>query len=155
MKSVFDAFVRHAQTRPAAIAFRDDHGLVLWQDLAARVADLAYRLKDAPQTVGIGLAGGIDYVVADLAITLTGRRQVPLPFFFSTARNAHILMDSRIGTVVASDLALFATLSHIKVIDPAFSGKARVLEPYKGGAERVIYTSGWLCCTNRLRGFML
>ncbi len=142
MKSVFDALDGHAQTRPAAIAFRDDHGLVTWQDLAARVADLAYRLRDAPQTVGIGLAGGIDYVVADLAITLTGRRQVPLPFFFSTAQNAHILMDARIGTVVASDPTLFATLSHIKVIDPSFSGEARVLELYEGGAERVIYTSG-------------
>lgn len=142
MKSVFDALAQHAQTRPEAIAFRDDHGLVSWQGLAERVADLAYRLKDAPQSVGIGLSGGIDYVVADLAITLTGRRQVPLPFFFSIAQNAHILMDAGIGAVVASDLTLFALLPHIKVIEPAFSGEARVLEPYEGGAERVIYTSG-------------
>jgi long-subunit acyl-CoA synthetase (AMP-forming) len=142
MNSVFDALARHARTRPDALAFRDDNGAVSWQQLTARVADLAHRLADAPQTVGIGLAGGIDYVVADLAITLTGRRQVPLPFFFSTAQNAHILMDAGIGAVVARDPALFAPLPQIEVIDPAFSGETRALPTYQGNAERVIYTSG-------------
>jgi len=142
MKSVFDALSRHTQARPQDIAFRDDHGAVSWRDLSARVADLAHRLNGAPQTVGIGLAGGIDYVVADLAITLTGRRQVPLPFFFSAAQNAHILADAGVGAVVARDPAIFAALPHIKVIDPVFSGDIHDIAPYAGGAERVIYTSG-------------
>jgi long-subunit acyl-CoA synthetase (AMP-forming) len=142
MKSVFDALARNACTHPDAIAFRDDHHAISWRDLTTRLADLAHRLQGAPQTVGIGLAGGIDYVVADLAITLTGRRQVPLPFFFSTAQNAHILMDAEIGAVVARDHALFAALPHINVIDPAFSGETHKITPYAGGAERVIYTSG-------------
>jgi long-subunit acyl-CoA synthetase (AMP-forming) len=142
MKPVFNALAGHARTRPTKIAFRDDHGVISWHDLTIRIADLAYRLQDAPQSVAIGLAGGIDYVVADLAITLTGRRQVPLPFFFSKAQNAHILMDAGIGAVVASDPSLFAALPHLTVIDPAFSGQARAMPSYKGGATRVIYTSG-------------
>lgn len=142
MKPVFEALARSARSCPDAIAFRDDQGSVSWKDLTARVADLAHRLQNAPTTIGIGLAGGIDYVVADLAIALTGRRQVPLPFFFSPAQNAHILLDADIGAVVSHDPALFAALPQVRVIDPDFSGGTRMIQTYRGGAERVIYTSG-------------
>lgn len=143
MQPVFGALADHAATRADAIAFRDDAGLVTWAELAARVASLTARLADAPKTVGIALAGGIDYVVADLAITLSGRRQVPLPFFFSMEQNAHILMDAKIGAVIARDAAMFASLPHLSIIDPAMpKGAILPLPDYQGGAERVIYTSG-------------
>jgi long-subunit acyl-CoA synthetase (AMP-forming) len=125
------------------MAFRDDHGSVTWRALSFRVTDLAQRLAGMPQTIGIALAGGVDYVVADLAVTLSGRRQVPLPFFFSNEQNAHILMDAQIGAVIARDASLFSALPNLMVIDPAGSGKASATLPtYHGGAERVIYTSG-------------
>jgi len=143
MQPVFGALAHHAANRPGAIAFRDDTGAVTWAELSARVASLTARLTDAPKTVGIALAGGIDYVVADLAITLSGRRQVPLPFFFSLEQNAHILMDAKIGAVIARDVTMFATLPHLSVIDPAMpDGPVLPLPDYHGGAERVIYTSG-------------
>ena len=143
MKSVFEALAQHVATRADSVAFRDDKSAVTWADLSARVADLASRLAGAPNTVGIALVGGVDYVVADLAITLSGRREVPLPFFFSNEQNAHILMDAKIGAVVTSDPSLFSALPYLQIIDPAFfGGEARALPDYKGGAERVIYTSG-------------
>ncbi len=143
MTPVFEALARHASERPDDIAFRDDLGCITWQGLARRVAGLAHTLADAPNIIGIALAGGIDYVVADLAVTLSGRRQVPLPFFFSHEQNAHILMDAKIGAVIARDASMFAALPHLMVIDPARDGQASApLPAYQGGAERVIYTSG-------------
>lgn len=143
MHHIFEALNHNAATRPDATAFQDDKTTITWAQLVARVADLTARLSNAPKTIGIALAGGVDYVVADLAITLSGRRQVPLPFFFSKEQNAHILFDAKIGAVIAYDAAMFAALPHLGVIDPALSDNdALPLQDYQGGSERVIYTSG-------------
>ncbi len=143
MHAVFDALEHHAKARPDAIAFQDDKTSVTWSELVDRVVNLSAKLADAPMTIGIALAGGVDYVIADLAITLTGRRQVPLPFFFSKEQNAHILFDAKIGAVIAYDAAMFAALPQLDVIDPIAIDIADIpLPKYKGGAERVIYTSG-------------
>jgi long-subunit acyl-CoA synthetase (AMP-forming) len=143
MKQVFDALKQHAQTRPDDIAFEDDTQAISWRDLAERVESLARAVDALDGTVGIGLAGGIDYVVADLALTIAGKRQVPLPFFFSTAQNAHVLMDAMVGSVITSHPEMFSALPHLRLISPATdTDAARNLRPYKGGAERIIYTSG-------------
>ena len=71
MHAVFEALEYNACKRPDVIAFHDDKTSVTWSELIHRVANLSDRLADAPKTIGIALAGGIDYVVADLAITLT------------------------------------------------------------------------------------
>ncbi len=143
MKQVFDALQRHSQTRPDNIAFEDDTGQISWCELAMRVESLACALDAVDGTIGIGLAGGIDYVVADLALTLSGKRQVPLPFFFSTSQNAHVLMDAKVSTVVTSNPDLFSALPHLKLIHPvAIPSETCALRSYAGGAERIIYTSG-------------
>jgi len=142
MRAVFDALGHHALTRPDAIAFRDDRAALTWAGLAGRVAGMARRLEDAPRTVAIALDGGIDYVTADLALALTGRRQVPLPFFFSREQRAHILNESRAGAVIAADPAPFAGLA-VKVIAPGDAASDLPEMPgMRDGAERVIYTSG-------------
>lgn len=140
MQAVFDALSRHAAERPDAIAFRDDQSALSWAALAGRVAGMAAQLQTAPQTVAIGLPGGIDYVLADLALCLTGRRQVPLPFFFSAEQIAHILQETQAGAVIAADPTPFAGLP-LTVIAPAREA-VFPLPDLTGGAERVIYTSG-------------
>ena len=143
MRQVFEALDRHARTRPDAIAFEDDQGRITWRALAARVEALARRLDPVDGVVGIGLAGGIDYVVADLALTLSCKRQVPLPFFFSTAQNLHVLQNAGISAVVTDKPGLFDPLPHLTLIDPVVEATGSpALRPYPGGAERVIYTSG-------------
>ncbi len=133
MHRVFEALKHNASIRPDAIAFQDDKTTITWAQLVARVADLTARLSDAPKTIGIALAGGVDYAVADLAITLSGRRQVPLPFFFSKEQNAHILFDAKIGAVIAYDAAMFAALPQLDVINPALSDNRAVpLQEYQG-----------------------
>ena len=143
MKQVFDALRHHAATRPHDIAFEDDTGHISWQDLAIRIECMARNLDDIDGVVAIGLAGGIDYVVADLALTLCAKRQVPLPFFFSTAQNAHVLMNAKVSAVITNTPELFATLPHLMTINAAMvSPKSLALRAYVGGAERIIYTSG-------------
>ena len=143
MKQVFDALAHHSQKRPDDIAFEDDAQQITWRGLALRVECLARTLKPLEQTIGIGLAGGIDYVVADLALTLAAKRQVPLPFFFSTAQNAHVLMDAKVSSVITTRPEMFAALPHLKLINPVTDPVEPCnLRPYSGGAERIIYTSG-------------
>ncbi len=138
MRPVFAALRRHAAQRPDATAFRDDAGALTWAELAGRVAGLAQVLAGAPHTVALAVPGGIDYVVADLALTLAGKRQVPLPFFFSAEQTAHILRETGAKAVIAADPAPFA--GTLPVIAP--DAPAAALPDYPGGAERVIYTSG-------------
>ncbi len=143
MQQVFHALAQHSLARPNDIAFEDDSDRVTWSELASRVESLARRLDGIDGAIGIGLAGGIEYVIADLATTLSGKRQVPLPFFFSAAQNAHILMDAQVGSVITRSPDLFAALPHLHLIDPVSSpADTAALRPYPGGAERVIYTSG-------------
>lgn len=143
MKQVFDALRHHSQTRPDDIAFEDDTQSITWRALASRVENLARTVESLDGTVGIGLAGGIDYVVADLALTLAAKRQVPLPFFFSTAQNAHVLMDAKVGSVITSHPQMFSALPHLTLINPVPDDQGPIdLRPYPGGAERIIYTSG-------------
>ncbi len=139
MRAVFRALARHATERPETLAFRDDGGAISWSGLAGRVAGLAHLVAEGPDTVAIGVPGGIDYVVADLALTLAGKRQVPLPFFFSAEQTAHILKDTGAGAVVSASPEAFAGLP-LPVFTP--DAAARALPDYNGGAQRVIYTSG-------------
>lgn len=141
MYLVFEKLAELVVQRGGDLAFGDDAGSVAWAELAARVTGLVRALDGAAPTVAIGLAGGIDYVVADLAITLSGRRQVPLPFIFSNEQNAHILMETGVGAVVANDPSLFAALP-VPVISPRQAPVEGALPAYQGGADRVIYTSG-------------
>ncbi|SFR48671.1 AMP-binding protein [Litoreibacter janthinus] len=143
MKQVFEALAKHKRTRPDDIAFSDDQGDLTWAELSARVENLASQLGQPCEVVAIGLAGGIDYVVADLAASLAGKRQIPLPFFFSTAQNAHILFDAKVDTVITKDPDLFAQLPHLTLIDPASRVPSETsIRDYSGGSQRVIYTSG-------------
>lgn len=144
MKPVFDALARHAAARPDAVAFREPQRSISWAGLAREVARQAgaFRATAASgETGALGLAlQGIDYVIADLAATLAGRRVVPVPSFFSPAQVQFLLHDA--GARLVGQLPV--------------SGRAAAAVPasldYAGGAERVIYTSG---TTGRPKGVVL
>lgn len=143
MEAVFKALRTAARTRPDAIAFRDETAALNWAGLAERVARLTAALEDAPPVIGLGLPGGLDFVVADLAVTLSGRRLVPLPPFFSVEQQGNILRDATVGAVIARNPALAALSPALRLIDPdGVGGAPPDLPEYRGGATRVIFTSG-------------
>ena len=137
MHQVFDAMAARAKRRPDAIAFRDDRDMLSWSGLAGRVYGLATQLRSAPLVIGIDLPDGVDYVIADLAATLAGRRVVPLPTFFGDEQRQHILRDAGIGAVIGLSEVGSGDISRI---DPKTEQGLPVA--YAGGADRVIYTSG-------------
>lgn len=138
MRSVFAALAAHAAARPQAPAFREGAVTLGWGELAWRIAALAAALEGSPQVVGVAVAAGIDHVVADLAVTLSGRRLVPLPPFFSPQQKAHVLADAKVGLLIADRGAEAFGLPVLSALQPA----GATLASYGGGATRVIYTSG-------------
>ena len=100
MNCVFDGLWHHARTRPDDIAFELGQTRVGWGLLAARVASGASALASAPATIGLALANGPDYVVADLAATLAGKTLVPIPHFFGPDQIAHIIRDAGIEAMI-------------------------------------------------------
>ncbi|ANP35893.1 putative long-chain-fatty-acid-CoA ligase [Phaeobacter gallaeciensis] len=144
MDMVFEALWSHAAERPQTVAFSGDGDSLTWADLAAEVTALAARLDGAPRTVGIALPGGCAYVVADLALTLTGRRQVPLPFFFAPEQIAHVIKDAGIGALItAPETAGQSALPEIP-LSLSHTDAAALPAPTSAAskAERIIYTSG-------------
>jgi len=142
MNNVFERLVEQSISRPQEIAFTDDLETITYRDLACRVYGLASRLTDAPKTIGIALSNSIDWIVADLAIALSGRCMVPLPLFFSQMQLTHIIEDSLIGLLLTNR----STPENIIELKQPFikidqsMGETPIL--YAGGAERIIYTSG-------------
>lgn len=132
MHLIFDALARHAAERPDALAFREGARSLTWRALQDRVSTAAAGFAIGPETVALRFRG-LDYVVADLAATLAGRRIVPVPGFFSDSQIAHLLQDAG-----AAEIAVLP------------SGGSH--GDYLGGAERVIYTSG---TTGRPKGVIL
>ncbi len=139
MHEVFAALARNAGQRPNAPAFRDEARALDWRALAGRVTALTHALAGAPPVIGIAVPGGVDFVVADLAVTLSGRRLVPMPFFFSPEQQAHVLADADVGAIIGAPRAASFGLP---VIAPNTPGTGADLPEYGGGATRVIYTSG-------------
>lgn len=135
MKQFFDHLWQHASERANETAFQYGETHLSWSELAARVSGAAAALEQEPDTIGLALPNGPDYVVADLAATLAGKRLVPIPHFFGAEQIAHIIQDSGIEAMIGGaghDLpCLDSILSH--------TGPAR---PVISGHRRIIYTSG-------------
>ena len=140
MQPVFDALARHAEERPDSIAFSGDGECMSWAELASRVAALVATLEGAPACIAIGHSGGCSYVVADLALALTGRRQVPLPFFFSEDQIAHVIRDAGVQAVITDRPERFDSLPVIQV-DAHVPARPVTFFPAED-SERIIYTSG-------------
>jgi long-subunit acyl-CoA synthetase (AMP-forming) len=135
MKQFFDRLWQHARERAHETAFQYGETHLSWAELAARVSGVATALEQEPDTIGLALPNGPDYVVADLAATLAGKRLVPIPHFFGAEQIAHIIQDSGIK-------AMFGGTGHgLPSLEPLLSktGPARPATP---GHRRIIYTSG-------------
>lgn len=148
MHAILSALANHAAATPERVAFRDGTGpdapALTWADLHDRVQRLAAALDGAPGVVALDVSGGLDYVVADLGVTLSGRTLVPVPFFFSAEQRASLLRESGAGAVICARGAPPAPdTAGLPRIDLAALPPAPVpARAYRGGARRVIYTSG-------------
>ncbi|MEQ8267566.1 MAG: AMP-binding protein [Parvibaculum sp.] len=142
MAEVIHALAKGARDWPTRIAFEDDEGALTYGELAARVSAMLTVLGSGEGAVGLLAENSLDWVVADLAATASGRRFVPLPPFFSDGQLAHVVADSQIDLILtdgalearAAGFGPTARVTQAKA-DPALLATARP-------GTRVIYTSG-------------
>lgn len=139
MTDVLTALGQHAQDD--TIAFRDATGAVSYAGLARRVAGAAREIAALPETLGLLGGSSIDWLVADLAGWMTGKRLVPLPHFFSDAQLSHILADAGIAAVLVEpgQAERVRRLGSVPVQIP--QAEATWIAATMRG-ERVVYTSG-------------
>ena len=142
MAKVIEALVRLAQTYPMRVAFEDDQGSISYGGLAARVAGAFAELKNGQGPIGLMAENSIDWVVADLAITATGRRFIPLPPFFSDEQLAHIVSDGDLHEILSDDhnIARARAFAKVESVPRSLAPAERLLDAMPG--NRVIYTSG-------------
>lgn len=151
MYSVFNSLTAHAMKSPDRAAIRTLNGrTVSYRELLAAVDFLTDIIPESARTIALTGQPSATWIATDLAVTLLGRRLVPVPFFFSPEQIQHVVKDAgadMIINVCASDADLrvdgIRNVVHI-CDDIAFSafGRHPLLPSYKGGAERIIYTSG-------------
>jgi len=135
------ALLAHARDRSAATGVSTPQGRVGFADLAGLVAGAVRDLRDFPHTVAIAGPNTLAWLVADLALSCTGRRMVPVPPFFSPGQIAHLARDARIEAIVWTGDPDAAPV--IGSIPPIFLSRetADHLPDPVPGAERVVYTS--------------
>ncbi|RVU33897.1 hypothetical protein EOI86_22460 [Hwanghaeella grinnelliae] len=150
MHKVFTALAHHAAADPTRPAFlKTDGSTLTYGQLSGAIADFSEKLPLDARTVALRGIPSFAWIVADLAISLTGKRVVPVPMFFSKEQIGFILQDAGCDLIVDCDIPEDAQrqgggIPIISLRDEQLvrNKTARDLPPYQGGAERVIYTSG-------------
>ncbi len=135
MKQFFEKLWQNARERADETSFQYGDTHLSWSELAARVSGMATALEQEPDTIGLALPNGPDYVVADLAATLAGKRLVPIPHFFGADQIAHIIQDSGIEAMIGGTGHGLPGLEPLLLL----TGPARETT---AGHRRIIYTSG-------------
>lgn len=138
-----------ARNRGSAPALCDGALSLSYADLFERVAGCARALRDFPRRVGVHAENGIEWVIADLALTATGITLVPLPTGYSDAQLAHICADAGVGAVLhdaANKSDAERTGLPAAALETITRSGATVLPARsiadEGAADRIIYTSG-------------
>ena len=134
MHRVFKALHIHAKDYPNDIAFDDGTRQVSFQDLNAEVQQLASALPNDIQTIAIVLPNSVDYVVADLALSLAGKTVVPIPHFFSSEQIAYLCQTAKVEASIGVQLPGLPLLS----TDNTTASKSLSYRDH----ERIIFTSG-------------
>src|SRR6202165_1695708 len=143
MRQLFDSMRRLVLEAGGSIAVSDQHGQLSRRELLATVTGLAADLESQPRTVGIYAPNGLAWVIAQLACALAGKIVVPLPAFFSSAQLGHVVRDSSVELILASEqttaLALQSGVpAHVIDIHRVGAGLPDVID----GFGQIIYTSG-------------
>lgn len=101
MSAVREAVRRHARESGGAPALIGAEGALNYADLDREVDALAGALaENGLTTLGLALAGGPAWVVADLAARQADVAVVPLPPFFAPAQVLHVVQDAAVEAVL-------------------------------------------------------
>ncbi len=152
MPDVMLALKRYAAVYDGATALSDETTSLTRAGLAARVSGFAEELRPLPHTLGLIGENGVEWAIAQLAGWLAGKVVVPLPTFFSDSQLDHIVKDTGLTHVIATqgvrERALKLGVAPVAVSQ---SRRESFPETVPGGGQ-IIYTSG---STGRPKGVRL
>lgn len=118
MKSLFNQLREHALLQPDAIAIHSDKRSISYASLIQDIEQLSAQLEELKaKSIGLYIDNGIEWIVIDLACSLSGISVVPLPWFFSQQQLQHACNDAAIDYVAAThdskqDINDLITLNH-------------------------------------------
>jgi long-subunit acyl-CoA synthetase (AMP-forming) len=143
LSDVLAALERWSGVRGASPALDDGARRLSYGRLLRRVGAVAAALAEAPSTVGLLAPHGIDWAVAELGVEAAGRTFVPLPDFFSDAQLRHVVADAGVTAALAESGAEERRAASLGLsVIPIPQGEAALAAGSRGGAARVVYTSG-------------
>ncbi len=99
---VLAALARHASEGPARTAIETFSGQISYGELQQQVRQLAAWLREHQcQRIALLMDNSPATVIADLAAIAAGCVCVPVPLFFSTAQQRHLLQQASIDTLLS------------------------------------------------------
>jgi long-chain acyl-CoA synthetase len=101
VKALLTRIRDHAERQPRAIAIGDELGELDYQGLNLAIEGAA-TLLDASR-IGLLLANGRHWAVADLGLAHRGALCIPLPGFFTDAQLGHVIRDADLDLIVTDD----------------------------------------------------
>jgi len=139
--SLHQLFDMQAERTPDAVAIVHEDVQLTYAELRARSSGLAQQLRRLgvkPQAlVAIGLERSIDLVVAELAILRCGAGYVPLDSNAPLQRQAFMLVDCQVQTV------LTAKGRELPAISGFAAARHRAVDADRTGLERCGSSGGW------------
>lgn len=140
MKDLYHALRLNAEMKGGVTAIADGKQSLTWSGLAARVSAASDYLGTNSETIGILGGNSVDWVVAFLAASLSGKTIVPIPTFFSKEQLRHLVKDASIArTIVTTADGEVELQSAFRL--PARGTSSLVKAPPRN-AGLIIYTSG-------------
>ncbi|WP_172787634.1 MULTISPECIES: AMP-binding protein [Bradyrhizobium] len=140
MDDLYHALRLNAEMKGDVAAIADGKQSLTWSGLAARVSAASDYLGTGPETIGIFGGNSVDWVVAFLAASISGKTIVPIPTFFSRGQVEHVVKDASIArTIVTSDDGEAELQSAFRM--PA-RGTSSLGKAPPRSAGLIIYTSG-------------
>jgi len=142
------ALLEAAKRRPESIALFADDVTITYGELDARSASLAASLGDSgvarDHRVAVVGAGGVETVVALVAVLRSGAAFVPIDAGVPAARMTALLDAARVSVVVACEGASLPPLSLpvLRAAEAVGGGAAPAVEPHRDSPAWLMFTSG-------------
>lgn len=138
-EALFAALMHHGQRVVLGEGARRLTGRQVLDDVAGRVELLR---RHACRRVAIALDNGVDWVLWDLAILRAGLVCVPLPGFFSTTQQQHVLDSAGVDSIVIDDPRPWSTAGFSVADDQLAVRNPETAVALPVGTAKITYTSG-------------
>jgi long-chain acyl-CoA synthetase len=138
------AFFEHLAALGDAIALREGSRSLSYAQLLAEIDVRSQHLQQlGARRIALALDNGIDWVLWDLAAVHAGLVCVPVPGFFSSSQQVHVLDSAGIDCLISPESTLFSALGFSAGAAAGVLQRPRALvNELPVGTCKITYTSG-------------